>query len=41
MKFDRPLDLLTRRAGIVERKLNILLPFCYPIRWQPMTQADT
>ena len=25
---------------IIERKLNILLPFCYPIRWQRTTQAD-
>jgi hypothetical protein len=25
----------------VEQTLNILLPFCYPIRWQPMIQADT
>ena len=23
-----------------ERILNILLPFCYPIRWQRTTQAD-
>jgi hypothetical protein len=40
-KFDRPLDLHTsRRAGITERKLNILLPFCYPTRRQRTTQAD-
>jgi len=25
---------------ITERILNILLPFCYPIRWQRTTQAD-
>jgi hypothetical protein len=32
MKFERPLNLRTRRAGIIERKLNILLPFSYPTR---------
>jgi hypothetical protein len=40
MKFDRPLDLRTGRAGVIERKLNSLLPFCYPILWQRMTQAN-
>jgi hypothetical protein len=40
MNFDRPLDLCTGRAGAIERKLNSLLPFCYPILWQRMTRAN-
>jgi hypothetical protein len=34
-----PISVLDTR-GITERILNILLPFCYPIRWQRTTQAD-
>jgi hypothetical protein len=27
-------------GSIIEQRLNILLPFCYPIRWQPEPTHD-
>jgi hypothetical protein len=39
--FDRPLDPRAGlRTGITERKLNLLLPFCYPTWWWRTILAD-
>jgi hypothetical protein len=39
-EFDGLLDFRTQRAEVIERTPNMLLPFCYPTRWQRLTQAD-